>query len=96
MTMSGRVLQHRRTHNLLLFQNHVNLQEASSPFTLILDNVEQPAILLLKTYIENAKVQLFFRETKSCSGAAFYQNLCFQYEEIRRLPLSGCCSVPNI
>ncbi|KAI9698005.1 MAG: hypothetical protein M1836_004358 [Candelina mexicana] len=34
-------LQHRRTHNLLLISKLLNLRENASPFTLILDSLEQ-------------------------------------------------------
>jgi len=54
--MADRVLQHRRVHNLLLIQKLLGLRGDSSPFTLILDTVEQSARSLLEHYIQNAKV----------------------------------------
>ncbi|KAK4692669.1 elongator complex protein 5, partial [Lecanoromycetidae sp. Uapishka_2] len=52
--MAERALQHRRVHNLLLIQKLLGLRGESSPFTLILDTVEQSARSLLEHYIHNA------------------------------------------
>jgi elongator complex protein 5 len=49
-------LSHRRTHNLLLISKLLNLRDTASPFTLLLDSLEQPATPLLKEYIRRAKV----------------------------------------
>lgn len=54
--MTDRVLQHRRVHNLLLIQNLLAVKGNASPFTLILDSVEQSAKPLIAHYINNAKV----------------------------------------
>ena len=56
--MSDRVLQYRRLHHLLLLQKHLTLREGVSPFTLVLDSVEQSAKPLIQRYIHNAKVFL--------------------------------------
>ncbi|MCJ1250532.1 hypothetical protein MMC30_007760 [Trapelia coarctata] len=53
--MADRAMQHRRTHNLLLFQRLLALREGSSPFTLILDSLEQSGRLLILEYIRRAK-----------------------------------------
>jgi elongator complex protein 5 len=49
-------LSHRRTHNLLLLSKLLNLRDNASPFTLILDALEQPANILLKEYTRRANV----------------------------------------
>jgi len=49
-------LSHRRTHNLLLISKLLNLRDTASPFTLLLDSLEQPATPLFKEYIRRAKV----------------------------------------
>ena len=54
--MSDRALQHRRVHNLLLIQKLLSLRDSSSPFTLVLDSVEQSAKPLVRRFIQNAKV----------------------------------------
>ncbi|MCJ1300107.1 hypothetical protein MMC08_002901 [Hypocenomyce scalaris] len=53
--MSERALKHRRTHNLLLIQKLLNLRDAASPFTLIIDTLEQSAKPLLWEYIKRSK-----------------------------------------
>ena len=57
--MSDRALQHRRVHNLLLIQKLLSLRDSSSPFTLVLDSVEQSAKPLVRRFIQNAKVCVF-------------------------------------
>lgn len=57
--MADRALQHRRVHNLLLIQKLLGLRGDSSPFTLVLDAVEQSAKPLIRHYIHNAQVELF-------------------------------------
>ncbi|KAL9615964.1 MAG: hypothetical protein Q9160_009108 [Pyrenula sp. 1 TL-2023] len=47
-------LSHRRTHNLLLISKLLNLREHASPFTLLLDSLEQPARPLIGEYIRRA------------------------------------------
>ena len=54
--MAERALHHRRVHHLLLFQKLLGLREGSSPFTLILDTIEQPAKPLLRYFIHTAQV----------------------------------------
>ncbi len=51
-------LQHRRTHNLLLISKLLNLRDNASPFTLILDSLEQSGKPLIHEYIRRAKVFL--------------------------------------
>lgn len=53
--MSDRALQHRRVHNLLLIQKLLAGRGETSPFTLVLDSVEQSAKPLIEHYIHNAK-----------------------------------------
>lgn len=49
-------LDHRRTHNLLLVSKLLNNRDTTSPFTLVLDSLEQPAKPLLREYIRRAKL----------------------------------------
>jgi hypothetical protein len=49
-------LQHRRTHNLLLISKLLSQQSQTSPFTLVLDTLEQPAKPLLREYLRRAKL----------------------------------------
>lgn len=49
-------LQHRRTHNLLLISKLLNQRDASSPFTLVLDSLEQSGKPLLAEYMKRASV----------------------------------------
>lgn len=73
--MTKRALQHRRVHNLLLIQKLLSLRGELSPFTLILDSVEQSARSLIEHYIHNAKsakidvVFVSYETHKSPSGA---------------------------
>jgi elongator complex protein 5 len=55
--MAERAMQHRRTHNLLLFQRLLSLREGSSPFTLVLDSLEQSGKSLIAEYVRHAKVR---------------------------------------
>ncbi|GAB1725819.1 hypothetical protein NU195Hw_g2544t1 [Hortaea werneckii] len=48
-------LQHRRTHNLLLISKLLAQRDAASPFTLVLDSLEQAARPLIAEYIKRAK-----------------------------------------
>lgn len=54
--MSHTNLNHRRTHNLLLVSKLLNQRDTTSPFTLVLDDLEQPAKPLLREYIRRAKI----------------------------------------
>lgn len=49
-------LQHRRTHNLLLISKLLNQRDAASPFTLVLDSLEQSGRPILAEYIKRANV----------------------------------------
>jgi elongator complex protein 5 len=55
--MPPTALQHRRTHNLLLINKLLNQRDAGSPFTLVLDNLEQSAKPLVAEYAYRAKVR---------------------------------------
>ncbi|KAI4120253.1 MAG: hypothetical protein LQ338_007150 [Usnochroma carphineum] len=50
-----RFLQHRRTHNLLLVQKLLSFRSETSPFTLVLDSVEQGAGGLVREITRGAK-----------------------------------------
>ncbi|KAL9073170.1 MAG: hypothetical protein Q9157_004839 [Trypethelium eluteriae] len=49
-------LERRRTHNLLLISKLLNQRENVSPFTLLLDSLEQSASPLLQEYITRARL----------------------------------------
>ncbi|KAF2837100.1 hypothetical protein M501DRAFT_996259 [Patellaria atrata CBS 101060] len=49
-------LRHRRTHHLLLISKLLNNKENASPFTLIVDNLEQSGKPLVREYIKRAVV----------------------------------------
>lgn len=51
-----RTLRTRRTHNLLLIQKILTLRAEISPFTLVLDSVEQGAGGLVREFVKNAQV----------------------------------------
>ncbi|KAK5137041.1 hypothetical protein LTR08_001050 [Meristemomyces frigidus] len=61
--MAPSSLQHRRTHNLLLITKLLSQRDVASPFTLVLDSLEQSAQPLTAEYIRRAKaanVQVIF------------------------------------
>ncbi|KAK2608413.1 hypothetical protein QQS21_003099 [Conoideocrella luteorostrata] len=47
---------HTRSHSLLLLQKLLNLRDAASPLTLVLDNLEQPARPVIAEFIGRAKI----------------------------------------
>lgn len=49
-------LAHRRTHNLLLISKLLNQRDHASPFTLVLDTLEQPANLLIREYLRRSRL----------------------------------------
>lgn len=55
-TLAMASLQHRRTHNLLLISKLLNQRDAASPFTLVLDSLEQSGKSLLTEYMRRANV----------------------------------------
>lgn len=54
--MAPSLLQQRRTHNTLLFQKLLNLRDGASPFTLVLDNLEQGSGPVVREFASRAKV----------------------------------------
>lgn len=52
-------LTHRRTHNLLLINKLLNFRENASPFTLILDSLEQRGKPLLREMMKRAAVCVY-------------------------------------
>jgi len=58
--MVSLTLQHRRTHNLLLISKLLNQRETTSPFTLIIDILEQSGKPLLRECIKRANVILLW------------------------------------
>lgn len=57
--MAPTTLQHRRTHNLLLISKLLSQRENVSPFTLIVDNLEQSGKPVLREYIRRATVSFY-------------------------------------
>lgn len=55
--MATATLQHRRTHNLLLISKLLGQRDAASPFTLVLDSLEQSGKGLIAEYTRRAKVR---------------------------------------
>ncbi|KAI1611885.1 elongator complex protein 5 [Exophiala viscosa] len=49
-------LAHRRTHNLLLISKLLNQRDHASPFTLVLDTLEQSANCLLREYLRRSRL----------------------------------------
>lgn len=58
--MAPSPLQQRRTHNTLLFQKLLNLRDGASPFTLILDTLEQGGGDVVREFVRRGKVCLSF------------------------------------
>jgi hypothetical protein len=54
--MAPSILAQRRTHNILLFQKLLNLRDGASPFTLLLDTLEQSAQPVVQEFMMRAKV----------------------------------------
>lgn len=64
--MTDRDLQHRRVHHVLLLQKILSLRQGSSPFTLILDTVEQSAHPLIERLFRAAEVRLLIVASTLC------------------------------
>lgn len=58
--MAPSPLQQRRTHNTLLFQKLLNLRDGASPFTLVLDTLEQSGAPIVKEFWRRALVRFAF------------------------------------
>ncbi|KAM3073512.1 hypothetical protein ACMFMG_004592 [Clarireedia jacksonii] len=54
--MAPSPLQQRRTHNTLLFQKLLNLRDGASPFTLVLDTLEQSGAPIVKEFWRRALI----------------------------------------
>jgi elongator complex protein 5 len=54
--MAPNNLSHRRTHNLLLISKLLSQRDHASPFTLLLDTLEQTAKPLVREYLRRAKL----------------------------------------
>ncbi|KAI9641378.1 hypothetical protein NHQ30_010180 [Ciborinia camelliae] len=54
--MAPSPLQQRRTHNTLLFQKLLNLRDGASPFTLVLDTLEQSGKPIVKEFWRRALI----------------------------------------
>ncbi|KAK2628723.1 hypothetical protein QTJ16_001826 [Diplocarpon rosae] len=54
--MAPSPLQQRRTHNTLLFQKLLNLRDSASPFTLVLDSLEQSGGAVVREFARRATI----------------------------------------
>jgi hypothetical protein len=89
LEMAPSPLQQRRTHNTLLFQKLLNLREhGTSPFTLVLDSLEQSGGPLIREFARRGKVRVSCSVSSRliacysvraiqvyCSGVAFASHL---------------------
>ena len=87
-------LSHRRTHNLLLISKLLNQRDAASPFTLVLDSLEQPAKPLITDYLRRADVSF---ETSGLAWFTFPMLLllprcCYYYVAATIMSLLLLCS----
>lgn len=69
--MAPSPLQQRRTHNTLLFQKLLNLRDGTSPFTLVLDTLEQSGGPVVREFARRAKVRTHFSCDSSCLKSSF-------------------------
>lgn len=63
--MAPSPLQQRRTHNTLLLQKLLNLRDGASPFTLILDTLEQSGGPVVREFVRRAKVWLHISASRT-------------------------------
>lgn len=54
--MPPSTIQHRRAHNLLLISKLLNQRDATSPFTLVQDSLEQSGQPLVAEFVKRANV----------------------------------------
>ncbi|KAG9229141.1 Elongator complex protein 5 [Amylocarpus encephaloides] len=54
--MAPSALKQRKNHNTLLFQKLLNLRDGASPFTLVLDDLEQQSGSVVKEFVRRAKI----------------------------------------
>lgn len=71
LAMAPSALVQRRTHNLLLFQKLLNLRDGASPFTLLLDTVDQSAKPVVKEFMTRAKAGFFILTSSLHDSSAF-------------------------
>jgi hypothetical protein len=89
--MAPTTIQHRRTHNLLLISKLLSQRENVSPFTLIVDNLEQSGKPVLREYIRRATVSLGYSSSWTSrlmilTGSKDGSHFCFfrDFEETER------------
>jgi hypothetical protein len=70
--MAPSPLQQRRAHNTLLFQKLLNLRDGASPFTLVLDTLEQSGGPVVRELTRRAKVWLRFPYPSSAPIFPFF------------------------
>lgn len=99
--MAPSAIAQRRTHNLLLFQKLLNLRDGASPFTLLLDTLEQSSQPVVREFVTRAKVSqiaepaLFFMcNCYDFTGRFVFAMYC-QYERCAVVDVQGACCLPG-
>jgi elongator complex protein 5 len=85
--MAPSAIAQRRTHNLLLFQKLLNLREGASPFTLLLDTVEQTAKPVTREFMSRAKASYFILH----GDLPRYIEIMSETSWEERYAQQGCC-----
>jgi hypothetical protein len=79
--MAPSPIQQRRTHNNLLFQKLLSLRDGASPFTLVLDTLEQSGGPIVREFARRAKVCAFFH-------SILLYNIIREIKQVRACPLT--------
>jgi hypothetical protein len=85
--MAPSLLQQRRTHNTLLFQKLLNLRDGASPFTLLLDNLEQRSGSVVREFVRRAKVSLLISPKGFPEHLIILYSLCQGFHICFTLPV---------
>lgn len=93
--MAPSAIAQRRTHNLLLFQKLLNLRDGASPFTLLLDTLEQSSQPVVREFITRAKVSQIAEPTLFFT--CIYQNFTggIFFHEVLLVQALCCCWHPG-
>lgn len=75
--MAPSPLQQRRTHNTLLLQKLLNLRDGASPFTLLLDSLEQSSGSVVREFVRRAKVWRFSHPFSFIYNSLIINAWCF-------------------
>ena len=88
-------LQHRRTYNLLLISKLLNQRDAASPFTLVLDSLEQSAGPLVREYLKRANVRILLGFTSPAQKVFVRDRPTLTLREVIQSP-NGICVIRNV